>query len=94
MSESGLVKSSIPYFEYIKFNLSVGFFLLLLQATQFLAPQTIKCSENSFRDVAVGAEEFNEFKNKDSEWKDPNGDKLILGVINQVCTFEQTKDTA
>ena len=47
----------------------------------------INCSETSFRDVAVGAKEFNEFKNKDSDWKDPNGDKLILGVINQVCNF-------
>ena len=47
----------------------------------------VNCSENSFRDVAVGAKEFNEFKNQDSEWKDPNGDKLILGVINQVCVF-------
>ena len=47
----------------------------------------IKCSENSFRDVAVGAKEFNEFKNQDSGWKDPNGDELILGVIDQVCTF-------
>ena len=47
----------------------------------------INCSENSFRDVAVGAKEFNEFKNQDSEWKDPNGDKLILGVIDQVCAF-------
>ena len=47
----------------------------------------INCLENSFRDVAVGAKEFNEFKNKDSEWKDPNGDKLILGVIDQVCNF-------
>ena len=47
----------------------------------------INCSEKSFRDIAVGANEFNEFKNKDSEWKDPNGDKLILGVIDQVCAF-------
>ena len=47
----------------------------------------VNCSENSFRDVAVDAKEFNEFKNQDSEWKDPNGDKLILGVIDQVCTF-------
>ena len=45
----------------------------------------INCVEESFRDVAVGTKEFNEFKNKDSEWKDPNGDKLILGVIDQVC---------
>ena len=47
----------------------------------------IDCSENSFRDVAIGAKEFNEFINKDPEWKNPNGDKLILGVIDQVCTL-------
>ena len=47
----------------------------------------INCSEKSFRDVAVGAKKFNEFKNKNSEWKNPNGDKLILGVIDQVCDF-------
>ena len=47
----------------------------------------INCSEQTFRDIAVGANEFNEFDNKDSEWKVPNGDKLILGVINQVCIF-------
>ena len=54
----------------------------------------IDCSENLFRDVAVGAKEFNEFKNKDSEWKATNGDKLILGVIDQVCTFGGNNDTA
>ena len=47
----------------------------------------INCLGKSFRDVAVGAKEFNEFKNKDLEWKDPNGDKLIINVIDQVCTF-------
>tara|TARA_Y100001968_G_scaffold1795_1_gene1544 strand:+ start:929 stop:1321 length:393 start_codon:yes stop_codon:yes gene_type:complete len=47
----------------------------------------INCSEKSFRDIAVGSNKFNEFKNKDSEWKDPNGDKLILGVIDQVCSL-------
>ena len=47
----------------------------------------VNCFEYSFRDVAVGAKEFNEFKNDNSEWKDPNGDKLIMGVIDQVCTF-------
>ena len=47
----------------------------------------VNCSENSFRDVAVGAKEFNEFKNRDSKWKEPNGDQLILSVINQVCNF-------
>ena len=49
----------------------------------------INCSEKSFRDVAVGENEFNEFKNNDSEWINPNGDKLILGVINQVCFFSK-----
>ena len=47
----------------------------------------IDCLKNSYRDVAVGGKEFNEFKNKDSDWKDPHGDKLIQGVIDQVCTF-------
>ena len=47
----------------------------------------VNCSKNSFRDVAVGAKEFNEFKNNDLEWKDPNGDKLIMDVIDQVCIF-------
>ena len=47
----------------------------------------IDCSEYVFRDIAVGAKTFDEFKNKDLEWKDPDGDKLILGVIEQVCTF-------
>ena len=47
----------------------------------------VNCSEQTFRDIAVGANEFNEFENKDSEWKDPNGDNLILDVIDQVCAF-------
>ena len=47
----------------------------------------INYSKKSFRDIAVGAKEFNEFENKDSKWKDPNGDKLILSVIDQVCTY-------
>ena len=47
----------------------------------------INCSQKSFRDIAVGAKEFNEFENKNSKWKDPNGDKLILSVIDQVCTY-------
>ena len=54
---------------------------------EILYTMDVNCSEKLFKDVAVGAKEFNEFKNKDSEWKDPNGDELILGVIDQVCTF-------
>ena len=62
--------------------------------TDILYTMDIDCSKNSFRDVAVGAKEFDEFKNKDSGWKDPNGDKLILGVIDQVCTFGKSVDAA
>ena len=48
----------------------------------------INCTEKTFRDVAVGTEEFNEFENINAKWKYPNGDKLLLGVIEQVCKFE------
>tara|TARA_Y100001968_G_C18975690_1_gene534401 strand:+ start:148 stop:558 length:411 start_codon:yes stop_codon:yes gene_type:complete len=61
---------------------------------EILYTMDIDCSKNSFRDIAVGAKEFNEFKNKDSQWKDPNGDKLILDVINQVCNLGKNKNTA
>ena len=54
----------------------------------------INCSDNSFRDFGVGTKEFNEFKNYNSEWKDPNGDKLILGVINQACAYEKNSADA
>ena len=49
----------------------------------------INCNERTFRDVAVGADEFNEFENINAKWKYPNGDKLLLGVIDQVCSFEK-----
>ena len=54
---------------------------------EILYTMDVNCSENSYRDIAMGVNKFNEIKNKDSEWKNPNGDKLILGVIDQVCTF-------
>ena len=54
---------------------------------EILYTMDVNCSDNSFRDVAVGSKKFDEFKNQDSEWKDPNGDNLILGVISQVCVF-------
>ena len=47
----------------------------------------VNCSEKVFRDIAFGANKFNEYENKDSEWKDPNENKLILGVIDQVCVL-------
>ena len=49
----------------------------------------INCSEKTFRDVAVGADKFNEFENINAKWKYPNGDKLLLGVIDQVCDFKK-----
>ena len=49
----------------------------------------INCAEKTFRDVAVGSDEFNEFENINAKWKYPNGDKLLIGVIEQVCKFEK-----
>tara|TARA_B100000614_G_scaffold207832_1_gene190360 strand:- start:11 stop:403 length:393 start_codon:yes stop_codon:yes gene_type:complete len=49
----------------------------------------INCTQKTFRDVAVGAKDFDEFKNPEAKWKYPNGDKLILGVIGQVCNAQK-----
>ena len=49
----------------------------------------INCSQKTFRDVGVGAKDFDEFENPEAKWKYPNGDKLILGVISQVCKFDK-----
>ena len=48
----------------------------------------INCFEKSFRDVAVGTDQFNNSINNNFDWKDPSGDELILGVISQVCNFK------
>ena len=48
----------------------------------------INCFEKSFRDIAVGTDELNNSLNNNPVWQDPNGDKLILGVIGQVCEFK------
>ena len=48
----------------------------------------INCFEKSFRDVDVSIDEANRNFNDLSNWQDPNGDKLILGVIGQVCRVE------
>ena len=48
----------------------------------------INCFEKSFRDVDVSKDEENVYESNFSDWQDPNGDKLILGVIGQVCIFE------
>ena len=48
----------------------------------------INCFEKSFRDVDVSIDEVNSNFNDFANWQDPNGDELILGVISQVCRFE------
>ena len=48
----------------------------------------INCFEKSFRDVDVSIDEANRNFNDLANWQDPNGDKLILGVIGQVCKVE------
>ena len=48
----------------------------------------INCSEKSFRDVAVGTDQLNNSLNNNSDWQDPSGDQLILGVISQVCNYK------
>ena len=54
---------------------------------EILYTMDINCYEKTFRDVYLGQENFNDFKNPYSDWKDPQGDKLIIGVISQVCRF-------
>ncbi len=48
----------------------------------------INCFEKSFRDVDVFTDEKNSHLNSLADWQDPNGDKLILGVISQVCRVD------
>ena len=48
----------------------------------------INCFEKSFRDVDVSIDEVNSNLNHLADWQNPNGDKLILGVISQVCRVE------
>ena len=48
----------------------------------------INCFEKSFRDVDVFTDEGKSSLNNFVDWQDPNGDKLILGVIGQVCRVD------
>ncbi len=48
----------------------------------------INCFEKSFRDVDVFVDQVNSNFNDLADWQDPNGDKLILSVIGQVCRLE------
>ena len=47
----------------------------------------IDYSKSLFKDTAVGTIDFNEFENKNSGWKDPYGDKLIVVVIDEICAL-------
>ena len=48
----------------------------------------INCFEKSFRDVDVSIDEVNSNFNDFADWQNPNGDELILGLISQVCRFQ------
>ncbi len=48
----------------------------------------INCFEKSFRDVDVSIDHVKNNFNDLADWQDPDGDKLILGVIAQVCRVE------
>ena len=48
----------------------------------------INCFEKTFRDVDVSIDEAYSNFNDLADWQEPNGDKLILGVIGQVCRGE------
>ena len=48
----------------------------------------INCFEKAFRDIDVSIDEVNGNFNDLADWQDPNGDKLIIGVIGQVCRLE------
>ena len=52
----------------------------------------INCLDNSFRDVSVGTNEFNECTKNDTKWENPNGGKLISAVIDQVCVLVNQSD--
>ena len=49
----------------------------------------INCFEKSFRDVGVSVEDINNDLNNFVDWKNPDGDQLIMGVIGQVCSAEK-----
>ena len=48
----------------------------------------INCFEKLFKDVATKTDQTNEIVQSNLGWENPNGDKLISGVIGQVCNFE------
>ncbi len=48
----------------------------------------INCFEKSFRDIDVFTDVEKIRLNNFAQWKDPNGDQLIMGVIGQVCRVQ------
>ena len=56
-----------------------------IEIQEILYTMEINCKENTFRDISTGSEKLYELKNKNSKWNNPKGDKLINGVIYQVC---------
>ena len=56
-----------------------------IEIQEILYTMEINCKDNTFRDIATGSKKLYEFKNKNSKWNNPKGDKLINGVIYQVC---------
>ena len=52
----------------------------------------INCFEKSFRDVDVFTDETNRSLNNFAKWQEPNEDKLILGVISQVCRVKTNNE--
>ena len=44
----------------------------------------INCFEKSFRDINIATDSVNNVM----DWRDPKGDELIIGVINQVCNLK------
>ena len=77
------------YLELIANNAVPKEVVLLHEITEdILYTMDINCFEKSFRDVDVSIDEIYSNFNDLADWQDPNGDKLILGVIGQVCRIE------
>ena len=53
-----------------------------------VSPEDPDLRSTSVQAVDVSIDEINSNFNDLADWQDPNGDKLILGVIGQVCRVE------
>ena len=45
----------------------------------------INCENSTYRDISTSSNSLNEVRKINEKWNSPNGDPLIMGVINQVC---------